>query len=267
VNFFKLFIGDYQRDTAHMTIAEHGAYMLMLQHYYATEKPLPSGKALHRMLRAQDKTERDAIDAVVAQFWLETDAGLVNERADKEIAKAEHQRTVNREIGKLGGRKKKTESVSESVSENRTECKPNDNPNHSQTPDTIKNKVKNNSAFALLAALGVSDQTANDWIALRKTKKAPVTQTALNGILLEAGKAGLSLDAALRTCCERGWAGFKADWLKEKTGNSVQEARLSVAEQIMGGANGNARKVVEINPRPAIEGDRAGIPENAVSVR
>ena len=84
MNFFKLYIGDYQRDTAHLSIAEHGAYMLMLQHYYATESPLPTGKALHRMLRAQDKTERDAIDSIVAKFWNETSNGLVNERADAE---------------------------------------------------------------------------------------------------------------------------------------------------------------------------------------
>lgn len=46
MNFFKLYIGDYQRDTAHLSVTEHGAYLLMLQHYYATEKPLPPGKAL-----------------------------------------------------------------------------------------------------------------------------------------------------------------------------------------------------------------------------
>lgn len=96
MNFFKLYIGDYQRDTAHLSITEHGAYLLMLQHYYATEKPLPAGKALHRMLRAQEKDERDAIDRVVALFWRTTDDGLVNNRADKERAKSTWQAETNR---------------------------------------------------------------------------------------------------------------------------------------------------------------------------
>lgn len=130
MKFFKLYIGDYQRDTGHLSVAEHGAFLLMLQHYYATEKPLPTGKALHRLLRATEKHERDAIDTVSAMFWTETEQGLVNARADDEIGKASHQREVNREIGKRGGRPKKTESVTESDSEQ----EPNHNPN--QTPDS-----------------------------------------------------------------------------------------------------------------------------------
>ncbi len=88
MNFVKLYIGDYQRDTGHLSIAEHGAYLLMLQHFYATEKPLPTGKALHRLLRAESKAEREAIDCVVRQFWTEADGGLVNGRAREEMAKA-----------------------------------------------------------------------------------------------------------------------------------------------------------------------------------
>ena len=136
MNFFKLYVGDYQRDTAHLSVTEHGAYLLMLQHYYATERPLPTGKALHRMLRAQDKVEREAIDSVVEQYWVEEAEGLINARARQEIAKSDHQRSVNREVGKRGGRPKRTEteSVSKSVHESVHESEPNDNPN--QTPDT-----------------------------------------------------------------------------------------------------------------------------------
>jgi hypothetical protein len=59
----------------------------------------------------------------------------------------------------------------------------------------------------------VSEKIAHDFIALRKAKKAPVTETALAGIKREAEKAGYSLERALQTCCERGWVGFKAEWV------------------------------------------------------
>jgi hypothetical protein len=63
---------------------------------------------------------------------------------------------------------------------------------------------------------GVSEKIAHDFIALRKAKKAPVTETALSGIKREAEKAGYSLERALQTCCERGWVGFKAEWVVDK---------------------------------------------------
>jgi uncharacterized protein YdaU (DUF1376 family) len=134
MNFFKLYIGDYQRDTAHLSVTEHGAYMLMLQHYYATEKPLPTGKALHRMLRAQDKDERDAIDSVAAQFWSKTPEGLlVNVRADAEITKAVVQAETNARIAR---EREARRIAARQEHESCTNRATNDQPNHSQTPDT-----------------------------------------------------------------------------------------------------------------------------------
>jgi uncharacterized protein YdaU (DUF1376 family) len=138
VNFFKLYIGDYQRDTAALSLAEHGAYLLMLQHYYATERPLPTGRELYRLMRAETRLEREAVDSVARRFWRVTDDGLVNERADVELRKAEHQRTVNREIGKRGGRPKKTESVSESVSESEPKHNPNQTPDYNSPPPSLR---------------------------------------------------------------------------------------------------------------------------------
>jgi hypothetical protein len=64
-----------------------------------------------------------------------------------------------------------------------------------------------------LLAQGVSTETAADWLALRKTKRATVTPTALKTIIAEAAKAGIELEQALAICCTRGWAGFEADWV------------------------------------------------------
>lgn len=62
---------------------------------------------------------------------------------------------------------------------------------------------------------GVSPETVQDFKALRRAKRAAITQTAMAGIQREAEKAGVTLEIALRTCCERGWAGFKADWVSD----------------------------------------------------
>lgn len=147
MNFFKLYMGDYQRDTGALSIAEHGAYFLMLQYHYATEKPLPLGKDLYRLLRCSSKIDREAVDSVAKQFWQETIGGWTNKRALDEMSKADHQRTVNREVGKLGGRPKKTEPLTESVPVR----PPNDNPN--QTPDTRTIKEKSQKLSSAVADL------------------------------------------------------------------------------------------------------------------
>lgn len=61
---------------------------------------------------------------------------------------------------------------------------------------------------------GVDPQTWADWLALRKSKAAPVTPTVLAGAAAEAGKAGMTLDAFLRVWCTRGSQGLQADWLR-----------------------------------------------------
>jgi uncharacterized protein YdaU (DUF1376 family) len=108
VIFYKHFIGDYQRKTSHLTLAEHGAYRLMMDHAYATGHPLPADrKALYRLLRADTALERKAVDNVVEQFWIETDGGLVNSRTAEEIGKAAPKIEASRSNGKLGGRPRK----------------------------------------------------------------------------------------------------------------------------------------------------------------
>lgn len=60
---------------------------------------------------------------------------------------------------------------------------------------------------------GVSDQTWNDWLQLRKAKRASVTATVIKGAEAEAAKAGVSLEEFLQIWCRRGSQGLEASWL------------------------------------------------------
>lgn len=79
-----------------------------------------------------------------------------------------------------------------------------------------------------LQGLGVEKSVAEDFLNLRKAKRAALTMTALDGITREAVKAGLSLDAVLREMCARGWQGFKADWMTQQP--RASPARESLTE-------------------------------------
>ena len=69
---------------------------------------------------------------------------------------------------------------------------------------------------ALLAENGIVGQLADDYIAIRLAKNAPLTATAMEGLKREADKAGMTLEQAITYSTEQGWQGFKAEWLLNK---------------------------------------------------
>lgn len=62
----------------------------------------------------------------------------------------------------------------------------------------------------------VTQDTWKDFLLIRESKKAKVTQTALNAIQREADKANWTLEEALKEIITRNWQGFKAEWVKAK---------------------------------------------------
>jgi len=85
-------------------------------------------------------------------------------------------------------------------------------PNHKEPSRTVRSNRQDGGSPADLLP-DVPADVARDYIAIRKAKKAPLTETAVAGLLRESEKAGITLADAIRICCERGWVGFKADWV------------------------------------------------------
>jgi uncharacterized phage protein (TIGR02220 family) len=97
VNYYPHHIGDYARDTGHLSMLEDAAYRRMLDVAYATEKPLPRDQsAIYRLVRARTHAEKLAVDIVLGEFWVEREDGWHNARADAEIAKAHEKSTKAR---------------------------------------------------------------------------------------------------------------------------------------------------------------------------
>jgi hypothetical protein len=91
----------------------------------------------------------------------------------------------------------------------------------------------------------VEEQTWADWLALRKAKRAPVTQTVLDGARTESQKAGMGLEAFLKVWCSRGSQGLEAEWLKpaeRAAGASETAYQRSMRERMQEAAPEFARK-------------------------
>lgn len=87
--------------------------------------------------------------------------------------------------------------------------------------------------YLLLA--GVDEQTAADWLTLRKAKKAPPTATAINMLEKQANQAGMTLTQALELCCMNGWQGFKAEWVAPK--QTFTDRKVETLNQLTGRAS------------------------------
>lgn len=90
---------------------------------------------------------------------------------------------------------------------------------------------------AELISRGVTETVADDFLKVRKTKRAELTLTAIEGVAVEAGKAGLTMDAALRESCARGWQGFKAKWIENETGGANGKNGSSRADKLQRAAD------------------------------
>lgn len=220
MNWYKHHLGDYAKATAHLSILEHGVYLLMLHHHYATEAPLPTEPAvICRIIRASSKTELAAVVAILQRFWRQTEEGWVNDRALEEFAAADELRRVNRKKGKLGGRPKKAGGF--------LPANPPANPRLSsglagqkptQTPDTRHQEKGDNPPYPPAASPPVielpSELPATTWKAFRDHRqrlRAPLTHHAETLLLAKLSRlAGDGHDpaAVVEQSIERGWKGL-----------------------------------------------------------
>lgn len=84
MNYYERHLGDYARDTGHLSMLEHGAYTLLLDRYYASEQGIPADQA-HRITRARTREEKAATDAVLSEFFTLSGGVWRQSRADDVI--------------------------------------------------------------------------------------------------------------------------------------------------------------------------------------
>lgn len=109
--WYKFYLGDYITHTNHLSDAEDLAYRRLLDLYYISEKPIPlETESVARKIRL----DLDITESVLGEFFDKGVDGYRNSRCDAEILKYQHQVENNRQLGKRGGRPKKTDSVTES---------------------------------------------------------------------------------------------------------------------------------------------------------
>lgn len=199
MHYFQFHIGDYKSHTHHLSLLEDLAFRRLLDHYYLHEVPIRQ-REIARQIGMRDHEQE--VLTVLEEFFVSTESGYINPRADDEIAK--YRKFI--EDGKRGAAKRWLKGA---------DSPPIATPiaTINQEPLTTNHKPKK-TATVVATPDGVSDSVWQDWLQLRKAKKAPVTQTVVNSAIKEAEKAGMTINAFLTIWCARGSQGLQAEWLK-----------------------------------------------------
>ena len=127
--------------------------------------------------------------------------------------------------------KQKVANVADSVSKSKSDSK-SDSDSKSKDIDIVAKAPKFDFKNELLL-LGVDKQVLEDWLTVRKKKKASNTKTAFNGLINEITKSGLMVSDAIEYAASKSWSGFKAQWyLNENPLNQAKQYSDVTAQNI-----------------------------------
>lgn len=214
MHYYSFHVSDYHHDTSHLSPMEDLAFRRLLDLYYTSEKPIPN--KTHEVARRirLPKNERDVQTVLEEFFMFDMDGNFwYHKRCDETIAAYQLKAQRNREVGRLGGRPKGNPDGNQEVTQTVSKQNPN------QEPITNNHKPID-KATVVACPEGLDVSVWQDWLKIRKTKKAPLTATAWKLFVNECQKAGWTIEDAIKECCLRNWASFKADWMKEKQTNA-----------------------------------------------
>lgn len=89
MNYYPHHIGDYLKDTAHLTMIEDGAYRRLIDLYYLHEQALPCEKRqVYRLARAATPAERKAIDTILDEYFSHGEDGWMHRRCEEELSRS-----------------------------------------------------------------------------------------------------------------------------------------------------------------------------------
>ena len=253
MNYYQHHIGDFMRDTAHLSPVEECFYRRALDWYYVNEKPLPLElNQVHRYLRANTKTDKQAVSTVLSDFFKKTASGFVHSRCEIELEKFRCKKDASKENGKLGGRPKKNNDLQNlGVSDGlelglnlKTQNNLNQEPiTNNQEPVTNiysgaeesaqnpkpKRITKKQKAINALVEMGVGEKFAE--AVIEKRKGSEFTELAIEEINLQADAVNLNFVQAIEFAAKQGWGSFRADWYQNRIAKQQPVATYQTSQQ------------------------------------
>jgi uncharacterized phage protein (TIGR02220 family) len=101
--YLPLYTGDYLRDTRHLSMSEHGCYLMLLMFCWDQKGPLPlDERKILGVCNARSGDEIEAMRRVISEFFVRMDDGFYNKRMQEEIERAENVSAARSQAGRRG---------------------------------------------------------------------------------------------------------------------------------------------------------------------
>jgi uncharacterized protein YdaU (DUF1376 family) len=239
MHYFQFEIKEWIANTAHLSLEEESAYLRLIFYYYDSEKPIANAD-LDKIFR-KCRIPKDLGCYILAEYFqCEDEQNWIHKRCDEEIARYHAKKEQASRAGKASAERRSNGRS--------TDVQP--IINHKSLIINQESNKKNRTS--VLCPDDVSSIIWDDYMAVRKAQKKPLTATALKGLEREAKKANISLEEVLEMCCERNWIGFKAEWIKNipKQYNAPTSKNVSAARAIFGDERGLVNeRAIDITPK------------------
>lgn len=205
--YYKWFWQDWRanRKIQRMSYVERGLYRELLDECWV-EGFIPNDiKELADICGCPQDVMANAWQVLESCFELLEDGTLINEKLHSLRTEKDVERLRKSESGKKGGLAKALIKSSSTASAKQL-------PSNCHIEEKRREEKKRE---IIPTPEGVDLSLWNDYLKIRKAKKLPLTETALKALIRESTKARIPLSEVVRICCEKGWAGFDADWIKD----------------------------------------------------
>ena len=170
VPFMQLYVGDYIRDTRHLTAEQHGAYLLLLMAAWNAGGRLPNNPKKLARLAASMPSRWAKIAADVMEFFDVEGDYITNRRLTVELKKAQEKSIIRAQSGTRGGNAQALKTKEPDVA-NATVL-----PEHSSEPEP--EKIDNPSGYSRPKADALPVQEAFDeWNATATRRRLPVAKS------------------------------------------------------------------------------------------
>lgn len=223
------------KDIQDCSLRAQGAFINICSYYWLRLGDLKYATALRRHCENDESVIHELLDCQAIKV---DDGFIFIDFLNKQLEEFKNISAKNSENARKRWDRSKKNAVASVSQSDRNAIREEEKKEEEKKEDIIK--VEKFSFKESLLSHGFDKDLIDDWLKVRRTKKASNTETALKAFLNEVKKSGSDKNEILKFCVERDWKGFKVEWLENEknksNGQTVSKTprRDAVIDRILG---------------------------------